>query len=73
MSQTTIARHSGHGYHPIQAALAALAQLRQRVSAWSARRQANAQLLTLDDHELKDIGLSRGQALFEHDKPFWRV
>jgi uncharacterized protein YjiS (DUF1127 family) len=73
MSHTTIARHPAHTHHPIEAAFAALGRLRQRLAAWNARRQANAQLLTLDDHELKDIGLSRGQALFEHDKPFWRV
>jgi len=25
-----------------------------------------------DDHLLKDIGVSRGDALREGDKPFWR-
>ena len=73
MTHLTIARHPAHSYHPIQAAFTTLKRLRQRLSAWSARRRASAQLLTLGDYELKDIGISRSQALFEHDKPFWRV
>jgi uncharacterized protein YjiS (DUF1127 family) len=30
------------------------------------------QLLELNDEQLKDIGLTRGQALAEGMKPFWR-
>jgi len=73
MSHSTIARHSAHGYHPMQAVSATLARLLRSFYAWNSRRQGNAQLLLLDDRELKDIGLSRAQALFQHDKPFWRV
>ena len=72
MSQLIIARHPAHAYHPIQAAFTILGRVRQQLAAWSARRQERAQLLTLDDHELKDIGISRAQALFEHDQPIWR-
>ena len=72
MSQSTIARHPAPTFHPIQVALATLGRVRQQLAAWSARRQERAQLLTLDDHELKDIGISRAQALFEHDQPIWR-
>jgi uncharacterized protein YjiS (DUF1127 family) len=72
MTQLTIARHPAHVYHPIQAALAMLGRVRERLAAWSARRRAYAALLSLSDRELQDVGISRAQALFEHDRPIWR-
>ena len=47
--------------------------LSRTASAWIAHqrhRQAMADLLQLDDHLLKDIGMSRGQALAEATRPF---
>ncbi len=44
---------------------------------WKALRRAQQryrsrrQLLGLDDHSLKDIGISRADAYFESSKPFW--
>ncbi|GGO80835.1 hypothetical protein GCM10011348_18430 [Marinobacterium nitratireducens] len=38
-----------------------------------ARRRSRLDLLTLDDHMLKDIGISRADAIREGDKPFWRL
>jgi uncharacterized protein YjiS (DUF1127 family) len=35
------------------------------------RRQQRQDLLELDDHLLKDIGLSRAAARKEAEKPFW--
>jgi uncharacterized protein YjiS (DUF1127 family) len=72
MSHSTIAHRPAHSYHPIQATVAVLATIRHHYAAWSARRRSRAQLLTLGDHELQDIGISRAQAMFEHEKPFWR-
>jgi len=72
MNQLTIARHAAPAYHPIQTALAILKHVRKRLAAWSAQRRAYAALLSLGEHELKDIGISRAQALFEAEKPFWR-
>jgi uncharacterized protein YjiS (DUF1127 family) len=72
MSQTTIGRHPAPSFHPIEAAFVTLGRVRRHLAAWRARRQSRAQLLTLGDHELQDIGISRAQALFETDKPFWR-
>ena len=47
--------------------------LSRTASAWIARqrhRQAMDDLLELDDHLLKDIDMSRGQALAEATRPF---
>lgn len=40
-------------------------------SALERRKQRHA-LMHLDDHQLKDIGLSRSQVEQEVTKPFWR-
>ncbi|MBL8443160.1 MAG: DUF1127 domain-containing protein [Zoogloeaceae bacterium] len=50
----------------LQRALATLRLLRQRQST---RRQ----LRELDRHALRDIGVTREQALHEACKPFWRA
>lgn len=44
----------------------------QTLMLWSERRRQRQALAGLDDAMLKDIGLSRADALFEADKPFWR-
>ena len=36
------------------------------------RRRSRRQLLTLDDHLLKDIGLTREQACQEGKQTFWK-
>ena len=49
------------------------ASLAGRARAWLAHRRhqrAMAYVLDLDDHLLKDIGMSRGQALLEATRPF---
>ena len=38
---------------------------------FSARSRQRRQLRRLSDHQLKDIGISRGEAINEADKPFW--
>jgi uncharacterized protein YjiS (DUF1127 family) len=37
-----------------------------------ARQRQRRALLELDDHLLNDIGVSRGEAIAEGRKPFWR-
>jgi uncharacterized protein YjiS (DUF1127 family) len=51
-------------------ALRVLAEWRERARTRRALR-AMCETSVLDDHMLKDIGLSRSQLLFEATKPFW--
>ena len=39
---------------------------------WRQRSRARAELAELDDRMLKDIGLTRADAEFLANKPFWR-
>jgi uncharacterized protein YjiS (DUF1127 family) len=42
------------------------------VLSWQHRHRARATLARLDDHMLRDIGLSVGDVHAEISKPFWR-
>ena len=37
------------------------------------RRRSRRQLMTLSDQMMKDIGVSRADAMRESGKPFWRA
>ena len=47
------------------------AGLLRRLSELLAVNRSRARLAVLDDHMLRDIGLSRDEALREADRPFW--
>ena len=49
------------------------ARLGDRWNGFWMRLHTRRRLLELDDHALKDVGLSRQQALEEALKPFWKV
>ena len=62
----------GHGH----AALDALSEATGRVFAtlreWRRRSRDRAELASLDARTLADIGLTRGDAEFLANKPFWK-
>jgi uncharacterized protein YjiS (DUF1127 family) len=50
----------------------AAARLFGALREWRRRSKSRAQLATLDDRMLADIGISRADAEFLANKPFWR-
>ncbi|MEJ1337246.1 MAG: DUF1127 domain-containing protein [Candidatus Sedimenticola sp. (ex Thyasira tokunagai)] len=44
----------------------------EQLKCWYARHRQREQLLQMDDRALKDIGISRVDALSEGTKPFWK-
>lgn len=44
----------------------------EQIQLWLERRHQRRTLLELNDHLLKDIGVSRADAWAEGQKPFWR-
>ena len=53
--------------------LAVLRRAAHAVLASSERRRQRHALAALDDHLLRDIGLTRSAIRMEMSKPFWRV
>lgn len=49
-----------------------LTRLVGTIEGWIERRRQRRALLQLNDHMLKDIGVSRADAWREGAKPFWR-
>jgi uncharacterized protein YjiS (DUF1127 family) len=50
-----------------------LRRARDTIGLWRERTRGRQQLLLLDDHVLRDIGITRPQAEAEANKPFWRA
>ena len=50
-----------------------LRRARNAIGLWRARARGREQLLLLDDHALRDIGITRVEAAAEANKPFWRA
>lgn len=50
-----------------------LHKVRATISSWIERARMRRRLLALDDHMLRDVGLSRADVHGEASKPFWRV
>jgi len=49
-----------------------LSSMVRTMEIWLIRQQERQELSSLDDRLLDDIGMSRGDALWEAVKPFWR-
>jgi uncharacterized protein YjiS (DUF1127 family) len=50
-----------------------LLQVVRLVAVWHERGRSRRALVELNDHMLKDIGITRLDALREASKPFWRL
>jgi uncharacterized protein YjiS (DUF1127 family) len=44
-----------------------------RLSEWRRRSEQRATLASMNDRMLKDVGISRGDAVREASKPFWQA
>ena len=51
---------------------AAVLKMAYTLVIWSERRRTRKVLQSMDDYQLTDIGLTKGQALGEYSKPFWK-
>jgi uncharacterized protein YjiS (DUF1127 family) len=49
-----------------------LAAVRRLLARWIERTRQRQALATLDDRILRDIGITRAEAMGECEKPFWR-
>ncbi len=52
---------------------AVLSAIAIRIAAWNALRHQRRTLCQMDDHMLRDIGLTRSDALREARRPAWDV
>jgi uncharacterized protein YjiS (DUF1127 family) len=52
--------------------VARMRTLPARLASWLARIRERRQLAQMSDRDLRDVGLSRYDALWECRKPFWK-
>jgi uncharacterized protein YjiS (DUF1127 family) len=68
--------HASHGHRRQNHAVGALNDAADHFVAtwreWRRRSRERSELAALDDRMLKDIGLTRTDAEFLSNKPFWR-
>jgi uncharacterized protein YjiS (DUF1127 family) len=73
---TVIHWHGTRNHHRRNNAIVALNDAANHVvgtlGEWRRRTRGRAELAALDDRMLKDIGLTRTDADFLSNKPFWR-
>jgi uncharacterized protein YjiS (DUF1127 family) len=72
MNQLVLVHRSAPASPPIRTASAMLKGLKEQLAVWRSRQRQRAALLSLSDADLQDIGISRAQANFETNKPFWQ-
>ncbi|MCG6966669.1 MAG: DUF1127 domain-containing protein [Chromatiaceae bacterium] len=69
MTTLTLSHRLGDGASWIEPTQQAV----QLIRAWQQRATQRRQLACLSEPQLRDIGISRGEALREAAKPFWRA
>ena len=67
-------QHRGEVRHhaALEALSEAYAWIRETLRTWRQRIDERNRLIVLDDRMLQDIGLTRAEAIYLADKPFWR-
>lgn len=70
-SQTCTCQKPIDWSRPSSALIPCIRRVALNVRSWSERSRQRQALSNLDDHHLKDIGLSRAAAMAEARKPFW--
>jgi uncharacterized protein YjiS (DUF1127 family) len=72
--ETTLARGTaaGVGTRVVRRSRDALQHATATLREWHRRRRDRATLAAFDDRLLRDIGITRVDALYEINKPFWR-
>jgi len=50
-----------------------LGRIAETLRVWRERRLARRELAQWSERDLRDAGFSRGEVMFEADKPFWRA
>ena len=65
-------RHDMTGRRIVRQAASAAIRVIETILLWMERAEQRRQLARLDDHLLKDIGVTRPEAAREAAKPFWR-
>ena len=69
----TFAQHVCHGREQAAASHRLLSDFTALLRKWQERARGRRDLAALSDRSLRDIGLSRSDALREIRKPFWRA
>jgi uncharacterized protein YjiS (DUF1127 family) len=72
MAVIPLNEHRVRRRNPIRASSEAENPIVATFREWRRRAHERAQLARLDDHMLQDIGLTRADAEFLINKPFWR-
>ena len=57
---------------PLHSPLQLLGTLARLFKEWEDRARQRRTLAEMPDHMLKDLGISRSDAQYEAEKPFWR-
>jgi uncharacterized protein YjiS (DUF1127 family) len=70
---TSVVALRGEQTGPARSFRRALSSALDKIYLWQERASQRAHLAALDDHLLKDLGISRAQAVQEAAKPFWRA